>query len=405
MIRATASRGATSGWVLDIDRDGTARLDPLGLLVTPQQLDPEHYRSVLDLLGPVEPVLLPPAPPTPSTTASPTSPQPRPTESLDVPEVVPVVAAQVALANGWGPEPATAELNGGPPSSFDNHRSEVLETLPIFESLLAQPASPEPLPVADGAPNTEKPKRPTSTPRARPVPPAGQQPSDRIGEPPRLLLLGSVDVVGVNDAAAPGRRRRLIELVAFLALHPGATPPAVDEAMWPGARVVEDTRHALTTRGRRWLGKAQDGGEYLERFTTAKGYRLHPDVTCDWHDFLALSRKGMDAGHAGIDDLTAALALVRGRPFHGIDPRDYAWAEPDIQEMISTITDVALALAAIHHEAGNHSVAQAAAVTGLAAAPTNEILWDTAIRAARLRGDTLEEKRLRARRRAACDLE
>lgn len=403
VIRATSSRGATSGWVLDIDRDGTARLDPLGLLVTPQQLDPEHYRSVLDLLGPVEPVLSTPASPTPS---APTSPRPRPTKPLDVSEVVPdVAAAQTALANGWEPEPATPERQGGLASSLDNHRSEVVDTLPIFESLLAQPTLPEALGTANGELSTENPKRPKPTPRARPVPPAGQQTSNRTGEPPRLLLLGSVDVLGVNDAAAPGRRRRLIELVAFLALHPGATPAAVDEAMWPGARVVEDTRHALTTRGRRWLGKADDDREYLELFTTAKGYRLHPDITCDWHDFLALARKGLDAGPGGIEDLTAALALVRGRPFHGIDPRDYAWAEPDIQEMISTITDVAFALAELHRRSGHHQAAQAAAMSGLAAAPTHEALWDTAIEAARWRGDTHEEQRLTARRRAVCDIE
>jgi two-component SAPR family response regulator len=161
----------------------------------------------------------------------------------------------------------------------------------------------------------------------------------------------------------------------------------------------------MTTRARRWLGKAKDGGEYLHLLSAAKGYRLHPDLTCDWHDFLALACKGLDAGPDGIDDLTSALALVRGRPFHGIDPRDYAWAEPDIQEMISTITDVTLALADLHHHAGNHEGAQAAALRGLAAVPTNESLWQAAIQAARHRGDVHEEQRLIARRRTTRDLD
>ena len=163
---------------------------------------------------------------------------------------------------------------------------------------------------------------------------------------PRILLLGPIEVVGADDTAVPNRRRRLTEIVAYLALHPGGTAHAFDEAIWPGARVGVDTRNSTLSRARRWLGRAPDGEPSVSIVTDHLGYRLHPDVTTDWHDFLTLARRGLTAGDAGLPDLQAAMRLVRGRPFTGIDPRDYTWAEPDIQEMISTIEDVAAALAA-----------------------------------------------------------
>ena len=138
--------------------------------------------------------------------------------------------------------------------------------------------------------------------------------------------------------------------------------------MWPGARVPGDTRTAMVSRARKWLGTAPDGRPYLLHYNSTDGYRLHPDVTTDWHDFLTLARRGLEAGPDcldGIQDLVAALSLVRGRPFHGIDPRDYTWAEPDVQEMISTVGDLAHQAAQRTLEPDNELARLAARITRL----------------------------------------
>jgi len=70
--------------------------------------------------------------------------------------------------------------------------------------------------------------------------------------------------------------------------------------------------------------------------------------------------------------------------------------------MISTIADVAIALADLHHAAGKHLGAQDAAARGLLASPGDETLWHACLRAARARGDIAETTRLMTRFKAAC---
>ena len=122
-------------------------------------------------------------------------------------------------------------------------------------------------------------------------------------------------------------------------------------------------------------------------------------MNCDWHDFLRLARRGLAAGPGGDAALHAAVQLVRGRPFQGIDPAAYTWAEPDIQEMISSVVDVAHALATIRLDRGDLRGAQWAAARGLAAEPCSELLYRDAIRAAAAAGDQAEAQRLTERLR------
>lgn len=224
------------------------------------------------------------------------------------------------------------------------------------------------------------------------------------GVPPRVLFLGPVHVEGADDGAAPGRRRRATELVAYLALHGGATSHQVDEALWPGRRVAKNTRNPFVSRVRQWLGRTPDGEAYLPLVADDGEYRLRPEVTCDWHDFVCLARRGLAEGAGGVDDLSAALQLVRGRPFLGIDPATYTWAEADIQEMISAIVDVAHVLSVRLCEAGDHRGAQEAAAKGLVVEPCSELLYRDAIRAAAARGDRDEVERLADRLREELSL-
>lgn len=228
---------------------------------------------------------------------------------------------------------------------------------------------------------------------------SGAPPSDQTSAP-RVLLLGPVTIDGAHDDAVPNRRRRLTELVAYLALHPGASYHEIDEALWPGQRVVSDTRNALVSRARRWLGHTPTGDPYLPTVAAEGDYRLHPAVGCDWHDFNAHARQGLKVGEDGAPALASALGLVRGRPFLGVDPRDYAWAEADTQQMITSIVDVAHVLASIRLEMGDHRRAQNAAVRGLLAEPCSELLYRDALRAASLRGDHDEVTRLADRLQA-----
>jgi nucleoid-associated protein YgaU/DNA-binding SARP family transcriptional activator len=213
---------------------------------------------------------------------------------------------------------------------------------------------------------------------------------------PRMLFLGQLGVRGADNSMGAARRGRATELVAYLVLHPGASAHQIDEVMWPGQRVTRQNRNAFVSRVRHWLGETPDAEPYLAHVNDGGDYRIHPDVTCDWHDFLQLARAGLGRGEDGTEDLEGALKLVRGRPFLGIDPATYTWAEADTQQMISAIVDVAHTLANMRLKQGDARAAQGAAAVGLLAEPASEVLYRDAMRAALLRGDTPEVRRLRS---------
>ncbi|EPH45318.1 hypothetical protein STRAU_1583 [Streptomyces aurantiacus JA 4570] len=218
-----------------------------------------------------------------------------------------------------------------------------------------------PAPAAAHAPDTTPPQ------------PAAEPAEDA----PSVLLLGPIGIDGATGRIDSSRRSVGIELTAFLALNPGVDHHAIDEALWPGRLVGKEMRNAVISRTRSWLGKDPDGKAHLPRVqdTGDSRYRLGPTVTCDWTRFQRLARAGL-ARHDEDGDLMLrrALALVRGRPFTGIDPQRYAWAEPAIQEMVSAIVDVAYELSSRRREAGDIPAALWAAHRGMLAAEESEIL-------------------------------
>lgn len=231
--------------------------------------------------------------------------------------------------------------------------------------------------------------------RALPTPQPRPATTGALG--PRLLLLGRPEVDG--HPVSP-RRARCVELLIYLMLHPGATSYEIDEALWPGKRVTEGARNSFVSRTRAWLGTDDAGHPYLPLVRDQGSYQL-VDVTSDWQDFLHLAHRGLEAGSAGLDDLVAALALVRGRPLMGVDPASYAWAEPDIQEMVSAVVDVAYEAAVMCLQAGDYRGVARAVGVGIATDPANELLHEVGISAAERRGDHDEATRLRDRERAA----
>jgi DNA-binding SARP family transcriptional activator len=220
---------------------------------------------------------------------------------------------------------------------------------------------------------------------------------------PRVLLLGPVEVTGVDDSVAPGRRRRAAELVAYLVLHPGASRHELDEVLWPGRRVGRNTRNPFVSRTRQWLGRTPAGDAYLPLVAETGEYRLREEITSDWNDFVAAALHGTRDDKVDVGELREALGLVRGRPFQGIDPVMYGWADPDVQEMVSAVVDVAHLLAAAAYASGDLRTAAAAAARGLTVDPGSELLHRDALLVAHGLGDGIALERAACRLRAQVD--
>lgn len=216
---------------------------------------------------------------------------------------------------------------------------------------------------------------------------------------PRLLLLGPIEVRGASDELIPGRVRRATELVAYLALRPGATRHELDEVMWPGRRVTRTTRNQFVSRARLWLGRDERGVPHLPLVADEGSYRLQASVSCDWYDFVRLARRGLQGEIPATQDLAAALDLVRARPLLGVDPASYSWADDACQLMVSTIVDVAHLLSVTQLAAGKILDAARFATRGLLVEPASETLHRDAIRAAGVRGDGPDLRRAVTRMR------
>lgn len=191
---------------------------------------------------------------------------------------------------------------------------------------------------------------------------------------PRILVLGEVRVENATGRAESTRIGRLAETAAFVLLNPDARPSALQSALWPGRRSNPQTCRQMISRTRTWLGRTDRGEPYLMPFTeTAGRLRLRPEVDSDWDRFQALAGAGL-ADPGDLEHLTAALLLVRGRPFGPVAGRELPWADLHINEMIGLVTDVAHALACRHEEQGNWSAARDAALRGLRTESESEVL-------------------------------
>lgn len=313
----------TGGWSMHLGRD-RARLQPHGLDLRPQHLEPDTYQNLIDLLA---------------------------------------ITARPATAPG--PESALT------PAS--DHPAQAPEPI----------SAPTPVPVTTNA---------------------AAAPASSVTAHPRLRVLGPVRIEGA-DSRHDNRRRRLTELIAYLALHPDAPAAALDDILWNGRRVTRETRNSLIYRARSWLGDAPDGTPYLLYTSSTTSYRLHPDLTCDWYDFQHHQHAAAATNDTDqkITELQAALDLVLDRPFLGVDPANYQWAEHDTQTMISAIVDTAHQLATLRLYAGDTRGAQDAAAHGLFVDPVNEQLYRDALTAAQTRSDIEECQRLEHQLRARLD--
>lgn len=208
--------------------------------------------------------------------------------------------------------------------------------------------------------------------------------NDPTSPRPKLRLLGpvSLELGGSGEpAAAATGKAALLELLAFLATRSrGATTQQVAEAM----NVAEGSVRSKVGKLREWLGKdpatGQDYVPLMHQTDVAKStgipaYQLR-GVLIDADLFRRLHLRGKTRGWDGLNDLTAALALVTGEPLTGFKDRRGNWIydgdRPD-QQYIVAIADVAHVVATATLEAGDPLAARKAALVAIKASPAEDI--------------------------------
>ncbi|MDO5494315.1 MAG: LysM peptidoglycan-binding domain-containing protein [bacterium] len=333
---AAITAGTEGQWALELERDNPsmAILQPADLRVRVQQLTPQEYADILSIIAGTQKVV---------------------------------------------PGPTWAEnLTSSEPSV-----TELATVTPIPTTTEARPASDP----ASSAASGQVPASPVTAPTAAPA----ETPTAEVVQlrHPRVLVLGGVELEApAGTELAEKDRSQALELIAYLALTPGATNEQLSAALWPGREAKNATRNSAVSRARRWLGSDHSGSPYLPIATTAENFGKYSlsHVSTDWEQFLALL--GEDASLTPTAQLREALALVRGRPFSSARAGKYTWAEAHVQEMISSIVDVAHEAARRSLLEGDAAGAQWASAVGLAVTPDDERLWRDAIRAEWMLGDT-----------------
>ncbi|MDT0267941.1 LysM domain-containing protein [Streptomyces sp. DSM 44915] len=210
-----------------------------------------------------------------------------------------------------------------------------------------------------------------------------------------VRLLGGFEINGLAEPD-PERAGRLRAALALLSLHrEGVHPRVLGSALWPRGG-GDGPRDALVARLGQWLGTDQAGRPRL--VTEADGrLALTADVLSDWdvlrtlHHQVLVSENPTEAGRPAdrMRKLTDALALAAGAPLAGARDGDgFGWLA---HEVVDTqypllVAEIALTLAAEHRAAGEGESAYAAVRSALAAAPTDERLWNELLRSAHATG-------------------
>ncbi|MEV4092700.1 hypothetical protein [Streptosporangium saharense] len=225
----------------------------------------------------------------------------------------------------------------------------------------------------------------------------GESMADRP-EPVPATASVEVRVLGPTEIAGPepmeeGRATLAVELVVYLATHPGGVHPVVlGGVLWPRG-VQAAVRDATIARVVDWLGT--DGAGRPNLYADEAGrFRLGPEVRTDWMVFRDLVRRShTDAGVRAVL-LERALNLVRGPLLNGRPRGRYAWlADDDLEyDVTAAVADAAHRLCEIRIEEGDAGRAVAAVRAGLLLAADDEGLWRDLLRATHLTGD---QERLR----------
>ncbi|MHB8320245.1 MAG: AfsR/SARP family transcriptional regulator [Acidimicrobiales bacterium] len=187
-----------------------------------------------------------------------------------------------------------------------------------------------------------------------------------------ISLLGPVVVRG---AARPFTRAWSLDLVVYLALHPGSVRSDIwATALWPDRVMAAPTLHSIASSARRALGCASSGRDHLPRGHGS--LQLEATVGTDWDLFRDLAAK------PDPDLWRAALCLVRGRPLQGLRSSDWAIFDGTVTELEEGVVSLAERLGEYFLEVGSPREATCAARLGLRASPYDERLYRLVMRAA-----------------------
>jgi DNA-binding SARP family transcriptional activator len=189
-----------------------------------------------------------------------------------------------------------------------------------------------------------------------------------------ISFLGPVRVTGAGENLE--RRRRLTELIVYVAFHPeGVTGEAIATALWPERLVPRQTVANRLHEARLALGVTAEGEPRMRR--TGGRHMVGGDVRTDWGRFCSLTGAG-----SGPRSWHQALSLVRGRPFDGLSQGDWVTLEGAAVRIEARIGEVAVRLG--EHMLGNGDAVGAswAARQAIAGVPWDERLYRLLMRAA-----------------------
>ena len=196
---------------------------------------------------------------------------------------------------------------------------------------------------------------------------------------PMVRVLGAVNIDNMDHQG----RRKVVELVVYLALHPdGVSADRLSEALWPDQPPKPDTLIRNVAYARTALGRDSNGDHHLPRMKAAEGrYRLGPEVRCDLLELTTLSKRARES--TDVDEqirlLTEALALVRDKPFDSVIDYEWAWAENFVAVAEGEVEDAASLLSERLTHVGRVSDADRARLVGLRGAPNGTRLTSTGI--------------------------
>ena len=192
-----------------------------------------------------------------------------------------------------------------------------------------------------------------------------------------VSVLGPVDVRG---AERPVDRRRSMELIVYLALHPeGVDEGRLRAVLWPESDPSRENFNQTVSRARQPLGHATDGSLHLPRLTDEEGarYRLGPMVLSDAGLIeAAYSAARREHTEVALERLADVLTLVRGLPFEGTKGGwQWTFTEAHTSRLGSVTADAAHLVAQWALGRGEIQRALWATSQGLRAAPGDEILY------------------------------
>ncbi|WP_449066100.1 hypothetical protein, partial [Planomonospora algeriensis] len=202
-----------------------------------------------------------------------------------------------------------------------------------------------------------------------------------------VRILGPIEIAG-PPPMEEGRAGLAVEMVVYLATHPGGVHPVVlGGVLWPrGVQAV--VRDATIARVAAWLGADSEGRPNLYADESGR-LRLGPEVRTDWMLFRELVRRSHADAAARAVLLEQALGLVRGPLLNGRPRGRYAWLAADDLEydVAAGVADAAHRSCEVWLAAGEPGRAVAAVRAGLLLAADDEGLWRDLLRATHRTGD------------------